>query len=135
MGRGNAHSDPPDKEEAKRPLPLPAVASLRLHDAPILLLVYFHTAMRAELAELRRLAVAAAADDKSESHLRDFAVEVLRRFEFLKLVHKYHCAAEDEVSSDCSFVLFGCQENERNEKKKKIGLSDRNKQITFFCPL
>ncbi|XVF09170.1 hypothetical protein REPUB_Repub07fG0068500 [Reevesia pubescens] len=98
MGGGHAPTDPPYKvAEEERPLPLPSVAGVRLADAPILLLVCFHTAVRAELAELRRVAVAAAADGKSESHSREFAVELSGRFEFLKLVYKYHCAAEDEV--------------------------------------
>ncbi|XVF12013.1 hypothetical protein REPUB_Repub08aG0078000 [Reevesia pubescens] len=96
MGGAHAPSDPPDKEE-ERPSPLPSLAGVRLADAPILLLIYFHTAIRAELAELRRVAVAAAADGKSDSHLREFRAELSRRFEFLKLVYKYHCAAEDEV--------------------------------------
>ncbi|WRX17327.1 zinc finger protein [Theobroma cacao] len=102
MGGGRAPKDPPDKEE-ERPSPSsspwlpPSLAGVRLADAPILLLVYFHEAIRTELSELRRVAVAAAADEKSESHSREFAVELSGRFEFLKLVCKYHCAAEDEV--------------------------------------
>lgn len=113
MGGGRAPKDPPDKEE-ERPSPSsspwlpPSLAGVRLADAPILLLVYFHEAIRTELSELRRVAVAAAADEKSESHSREFAVELSGRFEFLKLFCKYHCAAEDEVSSGiCIFILFG----------------------------
>ncbi|XVF54236.1 hypothetical protein PTKIN_Ptkin05aG0164300 [Pterospermum kingtungense] len=97
MGGGYAPIDPPDKEEEERPSLLPAVEGVRLADAPILILVYFHTAIRAEIAELRRVAISAAADEKSESQLRELVVELSRRFEFLKLVYKYHCAAEDEV--------------------------------------
>ncbi|OMO96591.1 Zinc finger, RING-type [Corchorus capsularis] len=103
MGGGRAPKDPPDKEDQARPSPssppllLPAVAATRLADAPILLLVYFHNAIRAELSELRRVALAAAAEAKSVSEARGFVVELSRRFEFLNLVYKYHCAAEDEV--------------------------------------
>ncbi|OMO57245.1 Zinc finger, RING-type [Corchorus olitorius] len=103
MGGGRAPKDPPDKEDQARPSPssppllLPAVAATRLADAPILLLVYFHNAIRAELSELRRVALAAAAEAKSVSEAREFVVELSRRFEFLNLVYKYHCAAEDEV--------------------------------------
>ncbi|XVE54866.1 hypothetical protein DITRI_Ditri03aG0117000 [Diplodiscus trichospermus] len=98
MGGGRAPVDPPDREEEKRPSPLPVVDGVRLADAPILLLVYFHTAIRAELAELRRAAVAVAATDENrESYSRELVVDLSRRFEFLKLVYKYHCAAEDEV--------------------------------------
>ncbi|XP_022768172.1 zinc finger protein BRUTUS-like At1g74770 [Durio zibethinus] len=97
MGGGHAPTDPPEKEEEERPSLLPSMDGLRLAEAPILLLVYFHFAIRAELAELRRVAVAAAADEKSESHSRELVVELSGRFQFLKLVYKYHCAAEDEV--------------------------------------
>ncbi|KAK8537558.1 hypothetical protein V6N12_043716 [Hibiscus sabdariffa] len=102
MGGGQTHSDPPEKEEEEEEeqqlqSALSAVSGVRLRDAPIHLLFYFHTAIRAELAELRRLAVAAAEDGKSGSYSREFAAELLRRFEFLKLVCKYHSAAEDEV--------------------------------------
>ena len=117
MGGVHAPTDPPDKEE-ERPLPLPALDGVRLSDAPILLLVYFHTAIRAELAELRRVAVVAAAGEKSESHSRELVVELSRRFEFLKLVYKYHCAAEDEVSSDFAFLFcLGCQEMKERKRK------------------
>ncbi|KAL5544275.1 hypothetical protein UlMin_008059 [Ulmus minor] len=66
----------------------------RLADAPIHLLVYFHKAFRAEVADLRGVVSDAL---ESGSHSREFVLELLRRFEFLKIACKYHCAAEDEV--------------------------------------
>ncbi|XP_010533417.1 PREDICTED: uncharacterized protein LOC104809216 isoform X2 [Tarenaya hassleriana] len=101
MGGGDCRALPPDKDER-----LPGYASsasavgvaagnnARLSEAPVLLFVYFHKAFRAQLAELRRLAVDAA---EKGTGGRDLAAELRGRFEFLKLVYKYHCAAEDEV--------------------------------------
>ncbi|CAH8391101.1 unnamed protein product [Eruca vesicaria subsp. sativa] len=68
-----------------------SVVNARLSDSPILLFVYFHKAFRAQLAELHRLAGDRV---KTGSYL---AVELRRKFDFLKLVYKYHSAAEDEV--------------------------------------
>ena len=65
-----------------------------LAHAPILLLVYFHKAFRSEVADLLRL----VSDALERGHrTRCFVFELLRRFEFLKLACKYHCAAEDEI--------------------------------------
>ncbi|XP_013664416.1 zinc finger protein BRUTUS-like At1g18910 [Brassica napus] len=68
-----------------------SVVNARLSDSPILLFVYFHKAFRAQLAELHRLAGDRV---KTGSYL---AVELRRKFDYLKLVYKYHSAAEDEV--------------------------------------
>ncbi|KAL8118259.1 zinc finger protein BRUTUS-like At1g74770 [Apium graveolens] len=65
-----------------------------LADNPILVLVYFHKALRAEFAELRRIAVEAL---ESGRHGGELLVLLRKRFEFLKLFYKYHSAAEDEV--------------------------------------
>lgn len=67
-----------------------------LVDNPILVLVYFHKALRAEFAELRHIAVEAL---ESGTHGGDLLVLLRKRFEFLKLFYKYHSAAEDEVNS------------------------------------
>ncbi|XP_048330069.2 zinc finger protein BRUTUS-like At1g18910 isoform X1 [Ziziphus jujuba] len=67
---------------------------LPLAENPILFLVCFHMALRSELDQLRRLATEAF---DTGLFYHDFAVELLRRFDFLKLAYKYHCAAEDEV--------------------------------------
>ncbi|GMH21955.1 hypothetical protein Nepgr_023798 [Nepenthes gracilis] len=61
-------------------------------ESPILLLVLLHKAIRAEISELRRLVV--AAEENGACYLE---VDIRRRFDFLKSVYKYHCAAEDEV--------------------------------------
>ncbi|KAB1216691.1 putative RING finger protein C2F3.16 [Morella rubra] len=71
------------------------VAAVPLAEAPILFFVCFHRAIRSELAALRRLAV--GAPPESGSHGRKLVLELRWRFEFLKLVCKFHCAAEDEV--------------------------------------
>lgn len=76
-------------EEEERPGP-----RIELIDTPILLLVYFHKALRAEFAELRRIAVEAS---ESGSYGEDLILDLRRRFEFLRLFYKYHSAAEDEV--------------------------------------
>ncbi|KAG9450383.1 hypothetical protein H6P81_010348 [Aristolochia fimbriata] len=65
-------------------------AGLRLVDSPIMLLVCFHKALRSELAELHLLAENVWSE-------RSQIPELKRRFEFLQLVYKYHCTAEDEV--------------------------------------
>ncbi|KAK7265753.1 hypothetical protein RJT34_33376 [Clitoria ternatea] len=67
-----------------------------LLDAPILLFVCFHKALRSELDHLRRLAETASLDDEPR-RCRQMILHLQRRFQFLKLAHKYHCAAEDEV--------------------------------------
>ncbi|KAJ0255812.1 Zinc finger protein BRUTUS-like [Hirschfeldia incana] len=87
---GHLHHLPPENAS-----PLATVENTKLADAPVLFFVYFHKAFRAQLVELRRLATDAAAEAGSFSV--DFAGELCRKFEFLKLVYKYHSAAEDEV--------------------------------------
>ncbi|EEF52103.1 zinc finger protein BRUTUS-like At1g18910 [Ricinus communis] len=100
MGGGDSPKCPPDKEEeALSSSSMPAVESeplshVSLTDAPILLLVYFHKAMREELSELYRLAVLAS---ESLPNGRQLIVELRRRFDFFKHVQKYHSAFEDEV--------------------------------------
>ncbi|KAK9090598.1 hypothetical protein Sjap_023775 [Stephania japonica] len=71
-----------------------ALARVRVVEAPILLLVLFHRALRAELAELHRISAACAEEGRGGG---DLVGELDRRFRFLKVVYKYHCAAEDEV--------------------------------------
>ncbi|KAL5747354.1 hypothetical protein ACOSP7_024352 [Xanthoceras sorbifolium] len=82
-----------DEDEAQPPVS-ESFSGVRLADAPILLLVYFHKALRAELDELRLTAVNAL---ERGSYDHELILELRRRFEFLKLVYKYHCATEDEV--------------------------------------
>ncbi|KAK9066525.1 hypothetical protein SSX86_013848 [Deinandra increscens subsp. villosa] len=82
------------------PPPLMSVSVLtvipgpRLLEAPILLLLHFHNALREELADLRRTAAEAL---DSRIYGPGLIRELRRRFEFLKLVNKYHSVAEDEV--------------------------------------
>ncbi|KAJ8772143.1 hypothetical protein K2173_027320 [Erythroxylum novogranatense] len=69
-------------------------SNVPLQDAPVLLLVLFHHALRVELEDFLQLAVTTS---ESGSSSRELVVELRRRFDFIKLAHKYHCAAEDEV--------------------------------------
>ncbi|KAL0694854.1 hypothetical protein Bca4012_062034 [Brassica carinata] len=83
---------PPDIASTSSSFPsVVSIVNARLSDSPILLFVYFHKAFRAQLAELQRLA---GDEVRDGSHL---AVELRRKFDFLKLVYMYHSAAEDEV--------------------------------------
>ncbi|KAI4343821.1 hypothetical protein L6164_011127 [Bauhinia variegata] len=83
----------PDKEEDDEEVD--SLFRVRLADAPILLFVCFHKAIRAELAQLRRLVETASLENKSQN--QELILKLKERFEFLKLVLNYHCAAEDEV--------------------------------------
>ncbi|CAN6938541.1 unnamed protein product [Brassica oleracea var. botrytis] len=86
---GHLHHLPPENASE-----VATVENTKLADAPVLFFVYFHKAFRAQLVELRRLATDAA---EAGSFSGDLAGELCRKFEFLKLVYKYHSAAEDEV--------------------------------------
>lgn len=66
---------------------------VKVSDAPILLLVTFHKALRAEFNQVCR--IASSLDVSSPS--RDLLLDLHHRFQFLKLAYKYHCAAEDEI--------------------------------------
>lgn len=68
---------------------------VRLAGAPIQLLVYFHKALGAELNQLHRLA--GKLGESVSDRRREMIAEFRRRFEFLKILYKYHCTAEDEV--------------------------------------
>lgn len=87
MGGGESPKCGSNREEV-------VAAPPSLANAPILLLVCFHKALRTELAEVRRLSLSAL---ESGSHDHDLILDLRRRFEFLKLAYKYHCSAEDEV--------------------------------------
>ncbi|KFK44038.1 hypothetical protein AALP_AA1G207700, partial [Arabis alpina] len=100
MGVGDPLPLPPDKIRPEiKPPDIASTSSSAsvvnvadtLSDSPILLFVYFHKAFRAQLTELHRL----AAGDVVQTGY-DLAVELRRKFDFLKLVYKYHSAAEDE---------------------------------------
>lgn len=65
-----------------------------LVESPILFFVLSHRAVDVELVQIRRIAVEALDTGSRGGELVD---ELSRRFHFLKLVYKYHCAAEDEV--------------------------------------
>ncbi|KAK1359771.1 Zinc ion binding protein [Heracleum sosnowskyi] len=88
---GEELSGVPEEEEEEE---LMAGNIVGLTDAPILLLLCFHKALRVELTELRRIAVQAAERGGCDD---GFVVDIRQRFEFLKLFYKYHSAAEDEV--------------------------------------
>ncbi|XP_009769583.1 zinc finger protein BRUTUS-like At1g74770 isoform X1 [Nicotiana sylvestris] len=80
------------KDDTMVALPSSDLADVKLLvESPILFFVLSHRAVDVELAQIRRIAVEAL-DISSE-----LVDELTRRFHFLKLVYKYHCAAEDEV--------------------------------------
>ncbi|XP_010416333.1 PREDICTED: uncharacterized protein LOC104702205 [Camelina sativa] len=93
MGGGHLHSLPPENVSVSSPAV--TVGNTKLSDAPVLFFVYCHKAFRAQLVDLRCLATDAAETDSFSRE--DLAVELRRKFEFLKLIYKYHSAAEDEV--------------------------------------
>ncbi|KAK6924931.1 Zinc finger, CHY-type [Dillenia turbinata] len=86
---GSGTADPPIEASPETSNP-----GFRLVDAPILLFVVFHKALRAELNNLRNLSLTSAENGRLDRELID---ELKCRFEFLKLFYKYHCASEDEV--------------------------------------
>ncbi|KAM3200559.1 hypothetical protein P3L10_032921 [Capsicum annuum] len=68
-------------------------SGVKLVDTPILFFVISHKAIVLELADIRRVAVEASNNGSQSVELvRDLS----RRLELLKIVYKYHCAAEDE---------------------------------------
>ncbi|KAK7388996.1 hypothetical protein VNO78_23827 [Psophocarpus tetragonolobus] len=86
-----------DKEEGNDEEDVAGVLSrIPIVDAPILVFVCFHKAFRSELDHLRRLAETASSEDEPH-RCRHIILQLQRRFQFLKLALKYHCAAEDEV--------------------------------------
>ncbi|KAJ8536429.1 hypothetical protein K7X08_034830 [Anisodus acutangulus] len=71
-----------------------SLAGVKLVDAPILFFVISHKAIILELAEIHCVAVEALDTGSQGVELvRDLSMQL----EFLKIVYKYHCAAEDEI--------------------------------------
>lgn len=68
-----------------------------IFDAPILLFVCFHQALRSELDQLRPFAETASSLEHDPNRCREIVFKLQHRFQFLKLAFKYHCAAEDEI--------------------------------------
>lgn len=75
-----------------------------LAESPVLFFVLSHKAVEIELAQIRGVAVEAL-DNGGE-----VVDQLCSRLHFLKLVYKYHCAAEDEVNielcRDYNFFLL-----------------------------
>lgn len=95
-----------EEEEAKEPTPpdllmsVGPISGLRLLDAPILLLLLFHKAIKEDLSQLHRFSLQlldSSSCDVVDSPSHDKFLQLRRRFEFLKLVYKYHSASEDEI--------------------------------------
>lgn len=80
-----------------------SLAGVKLVDSPILFFVISHKAIILELADIHRVAVEAS-DTGSQGV--ELVRDLSRRLEFLKIVYKYHCAAEDEVT--CFFINDFC---------------------------
>ncbi|KAI9117590.1 hypothetical protein K1719_011756 [Acacia pycnantha] len=87
----------PDKEENTEHDASDCASRVRIVDAPILLFVCFHEALRGELNELRSLAETSSPSPVNASGYPELILQLQRRFQFLKLVLKYHCVVEDEV--------------------------------------
>ena len=110
--RGGDFWRPNDEEDVADIL-----SRVRIVDAPILLFVCFHKATRSKLDLLCRLAETASLEDESR-RCRELVAQLQRRFQFLKLAHKYHYAAEDEVSFSynlCFVWLLSKSEENINE--------------------
>eukprot|EP00268_Persea_americana_P069251 TRINITY_DN980_c0_g1_i2.p1 TRINITY_DN980_c0_g1~~TRINITY_DN980_c0_g1_i2.p1 ORF type:complete len:1235 (+),score=218.82 TRINITY_DN980_c0_g1_i2:393-4097(+) len=89
---GGSPSHAPEKEVAS------AIAGTSVVDSPILLLVCFHKALRAELANLHRLAnILLPSSSTTERPSRSSVLDLCQRYRFLHKIYKYHCAGEDEV--------------------------------------
>lgn len=73
---------------------LPCLDGVKLVDAPVLFFVLSHKAFVVELEQLYHLALEVA---ETGSPDRQFVDDLGRRFDFFKLVYKYHSAAEDEI--------------------------------------
>ncbi|CAM8984233.1 unnamed protein product [Rhodiola kirilowii] len=86
-----------DASHFNTPAPDDPLAGIRLVDSPIMLFVAFHKAFRGELSELKKLAVEVVESGGGGGGRGVVVNAILRRFEFLKVVYQYHCAAEDEV--------------------------------------
>lgn len=81
--------------EPENEVDLPSsLAGVKLVEAPILFFVISHKAITLELADIHRVAVDALDTASQGVELVD---DLSRRLDFLKIVYKYHCAAEDEV--------------------------------------
>ncbi|XP_016511441.2 zinc finger protein BRUTUS-like At1g74770 isoform X1 [Nicotiana tabacum] len=81
--------------EPENEVDLPSsLAGVKLVEAPILFFVISHKAITLELADIHRVAVDALDTGSQGLELVD---DLSRRLDFLKIVYKYHCAAEDEV--------------------------------------
>ncbi|GLT34426.1 hypothetical protein SLA2020_089400 [Shorea laevis] len=61
--------------------------------SPILIFLFFHKAIRAELDALHRAAVALATNRDGGGDVSS----LLQRYHFLRTIYKHHCNAEDEV--------------------------------------
>lgn len=88
-------SDMEEEEEENNSTDI--LSRFKLVDAPALIFVCFHQALRSELDQLRVFAETASLEDDPH-RLQEIIVKLQQRFRFLKIALKYHCAAEDEVS-------------------------------------
>ncbi|KAJ8615491.1 hypothetical protein MRB53_034863 [Persea americana] len=93
---GESLSHAPEKEVAL------AILGTIVVDSPILLLVCFHKALSAKLANLHRLAnillPSSSSSTITERPSRSSALDLCQRYQFLHNIYKYYCAGEDEVS-------------------------------------
>lgn len=62
-------------------------------ESPILIFVFFHKAIRAELDRFHRDSMEFATNQQSGGDI----APLLQRYHFLRALYKHHCNAEDEV--------------------------------------
>jgi zinc finger-like protein len=107
MGGGDPSLSDMEEEEEENDVKVndsvDILSTFRLLDAPILLFVCFHKALRSELDQLRLFTETASLED-DPNRCRELILKLQQRFQFLKIALNYHCAAEDEVSL-CLFIF------------------------------
>ncbi|CAJ2664463.1 unnamed protein product [Trifolium pratense] len=100
MGGGDPSLSDMEEEEEENDVKVndsvDILSTFRILDAPILLFVCFHKALRFELDQLRVFADTASLEDDPHRYC-ELVVKLQQRFQFLKIALKYHCAAEDEI--------------------------------------
>lgn len=74
--------------------------------SPILIFLYFHKAIRAELEALHFAAVTFASPNAAGDDSSDDISPLRQRYHFLCSVYRHHCNAEDEVVHSSSIYFF-----------------------------
>lgn len=86
-------------------------------ESPILIFVFFHKAIRAELDHFHRDAIEFATNQQSGGDIGP----LLQRYHFLRAVYKHHCNAEDEVFFSFSFQFYSFLVNACLNGRRSLG--------------